>query len=172
LAAVHTGLYVVMGASASGKTTIGAQLARALDVSFVDGDDLHPPENVRKMATGTPLTDDDRRGWLLALAARLRDARGRGVGLVVASSALKRKYRDLLRDEGAADVQFIYLKGTREILAQRIGNRAGHFMPASLLDSQLETLEEPSAEEHAWVCDVHNTPDQIVADLVARAMAS
>src|SRR5207249_5745573 len=120
---VHTGLYVIMGVSGSGKTTIGARFARALDLEFVEGDDLHPAENVRRMAAGIPLTDDDRRPWLLAIAGQLRDARGAGVGLVVACSALKRSYRDLLRSVGAADVRFVYLKGTRAILAERLANR-------------------------------------------------
>src|ERR1044071_2341587 len=95
--AVHTGLYVIMGVSGSGKTTVGAQLARALQLAFLEGDDLHPAQNVERMAAGIPLTDDDRRPWLLAIAGQLRDAKRAGVGLVVACSALKRRYRDLLR---------------------------------------------------------------------------
>src|SRR5881397_2767208 len=101
---VHTGLYVMMGVSGSGKSLIGAQLARALGVAFVEGDDLHPPDNVQRMAAGTPLTDDDRRGWLVAIAARLQEAQRAGIGLVVSCSALKRSYRDLLRSAGDADV--------------------------------------------------------------------
>src|SRR6266550_2720622 len=95
--AAQGGLYVMMGVAGSGKSTIGAQLARVLDVEFVEGDDLHPPDNVQRMAAGLPLTDDDRRGWLVAIATRLRDARRAGIGLVVSCSALKRSYRDLLR---------------------------------------------------------------------------
>ena len=162
-----------MGPSGSGKSTIGAQLARALGVEFIDGDALHPPPNVARMAAGIPLTDDDRRDWLLVIAARLRDAKRRGVGLVVASSALKRKYRDLLRAKGggARRVQFVYLKGPRSLLADRMARRRGHFMPPSLLDSQLETLEEPSPDEGTWVCDINQPPDAIVAELVKRATA-
>ena len=91
---MHTGLFIVMGVSGSGKTTIGARLARALGSEFVEGDDLHPPDNVQRMTAGIPLTDDDRRGWLLAIAARLREARHAKIGLVVSCSALKRSYRD------------------------------------------------------------------------------
>src|SRR5262245_14366788 len=124
-----------MGVAGSGKTTIGARFARARDLPFVEGDDLHPAENVRRMAAGVPLTDDDRRPWLLVIAARLREARDDRRGLVVACSALKRSYRDLLRTEGAADVRFIFLHGTTPILEERLVARRGHFMPASLLDS-------------------------------------
>ena len=157
-----------MGVSGSGKSTIGAQLARALDVPFVDGDDLHPPDNVRRMAAGTPLTDADRRGWLLAIAARLREAKKRGEGLVIACSALKRGYRDLLRSAGAPDVRFVFLKGERALIAGRMTTRRGHFMPPALLDSQFATLEEPGPDEEAWVCDIRQDPETIVAQLVQR----
>ncbi len=166
---MHTGLYVIMGVSGSGKSLIGAMFARALDVEFVEGDDLHPPDNVERMAAGIPLTDNDRQGWLMAIAARLREAKRAGVGLVVSCSALKRIYRDLVRSVAAADVRFVYLAGSRELLAERMASRRGHFMPPSLLESQLAILEEPSPDEHAWVCDIRKTPDQIIADLVRRA---
>ena len=166
---MHTGLYVIMGVSGAGKTLIGAQLARALDVGFVEGDDLHPAANVERMTAGIPLTDENRHGWLIAIAARLRDAKRAGVGLVVACSALKRRYRELLRSVGAGDVRFVYLKGDRALLAERMAQRPGHFMPPALLDSQLATLEEPVSAERAWVCDIRETPDAIVADLVKRS---
>lgn len=166
---MHTGLYVIMGVSGSGKTTIGAQLARELDIEFVEGDDLHPADNVKRMAAGIPLTDDDRRGWLLAIGARLRESRRAGVGLVVSCSALKRSYRDLLRSVGEADMRFVYLAGSRTLIAERLAQRRGHFMPGSLLESQLAILEEPSSDEAAWVCDIGETPDTIVADLVTRS---
>jgi len=169
MGAIHTGLYVIMGVSGSGKSLIGAMFARALDVEFVEGDDLHPPDNVRRMAAGIPLTDDNRRGWLTKIAERLRDAKRAGLGLVVSCSALKRIYRDLLRSVATADVRFVYLAGSRELLAERLANRRGHFMPPSLLESQLAILEEPSPDEHAWVCDIRQAPDAIVADLVRRA---
>lgn len=158
-----------MGVAGSGKSTIGAMFARALHLAFLEGDDLHPAQNVERMAAGIPLTDDDRRPWLLAIAGQLRDAQRAGMGLVVACSALKRSYRDLLRSVGAADVRFVYLTGTRALLAERLANRRGHYMPAALLDSQLATLEEPAADEHAWVCDISQPPEAVVADLVKRA---
>jgi len=170
MGAVHTGLYVTMGVCGSGKTTIGAQLARALDVEFVEGDDLHPPANVQRMADGIPLTDDDRHGWLIAIASRLCDAKRAGSGLVVSCSALKRRYRDLLRSTGATDARFIYLKGSRGLLTERMASRRGHFMPPSLLDSQLAILEEPSPDERSWVCDIRQAPNAIVADLLTRTV--
>ena len=166
---MHTGLYVMMGVCGSGKSLIGAELARALDVEFVEGDGLHPPENVERMASGIPLTDDDRRGWLLAIAARLRAAKRAGVGLVVSCSALKRSYRDLLRSAGDPDVRFVHLAGSRALIAERMASRRGHFMPASLLESQLAILEAPFDDERAWVCDISQAPNAIVATLVARA---
>ena len=169
---MHTGRYVVMGVSGSGKTTIGPRFAQALGVAYLEGDELHPLSNVQKMAAGIPLTDADREPWLRLIAARLREAKDAGRGLVVASSALKRKYRDLLRSSGDPDVRFIYLKGTRPVIAERLATRQGHFMPAALLDSQFVTLQEPGADEHAWVADVDRPLDRIVADLVARAHES
>jgi len=164
----HTGLYVMMGVCGSGKSLIGAQLARELDIEFVEGDSLHPPDNVKRMAAGIPLTDDDRHGWLIAIAARLREAKRARIGLVVSCSGLKRSYRDLLRSVGDANVRFVYLAGSRPLLAERMAQRRGHFMPPSLLESQLAILEEPSPDEGAWVCDITQAPHAIVADLVTR----
>src|SRR5213594_3901124 len=164
MGAVHTGLYVIMGVSGSGKSLIGAMFARALDVEFVEGDDLHPPDNVSRMAAGIPLTDENRRGWLTKIADRLRDAKRARLGLVVSCSALKRIYRDLLRSVAAADVRFVYLAGSRELLAARMANRRGHFMPPALLESQLEQRwrhEMPAAVGHALrqelsaPCEIH-----------------
>jgi gluconokinase len=169
---VHTGLYVIMGVCGSGKSLIGATLARELGVEFIEGDDLHPPDNVKRMAAGIPLTDDDRHGWLIAIAARLREAKRAGVGLVVSCSALKRSYRDLLRSAGDADVRFVYLAGRRALIEERMAQRRGHFMPPSLLDSQLSILEEPSPDEHAWVCDIRDAPHAIVVDLVTRTAST
>jgi gluconokinase len=157
-----------MGVTGSGKSLIGAALAHALGIDFVEGDEYHPATNVERMSSGIPLTDDDRAGWLRAIAMRISESRGAGAGLVVSCSALKRSYRDVLRAE-ANDLQFVFLRGRRELIAERLANRRGHFMPASLLDSQLATLEEPSPDEHAWVCDISKSPEELLADLVARA---
>jgi gluconokinase len=169
---VHTGLYVIMGVCGSGKSLIGAQLARELDIEFVEGDALHPPDNVKRMAAGIPLTDDDRHGWLIAIAAQLREAKRAGIGLVISCSALKRRYRDLLRSAGDADVRFVHLAGSRALIEERMAKRRGHFMPPSLLESQLSILEEPSPDERAWVCDISETPHAIVADLVTRTTSA
>lgn len=169
---MHTGLYVIMGVCGSGKSLVGTALARELGLELVEGDDLHPPENVKRMAAGIPLTDDDRHGWLLAIAARLREAQRAGIGLVVSCSALKRRYRDLLRSAGAADLRLVYLAGSRALLAERMANRRGHYMPPSLLDSQLAILEEPSPDERAWVCDISEPVPAIVARLVTRAASA
>src|SRR2546423_13889985 len=165
---VHTGLYVMMGVAGSGKSLIGTELARALGTEFVEGDDLPPPHNVQRMAAGIPLTDDDRRGWLIAIAARLREAKRARIGLVVSCSALKRSYRDLLRSLGDEGLRFVYLAGSRALLAERLAQRRGHFMPPALLDSQLSILEEPSPDERAWVCDISAAPHAIAADLLTR----
>ena len=164
---MNSGLYVVMGVAGSGKSTIGPALARALGVEFVEGDDYHPPENVRRMAAGIPLTDEDRAGWLRALAARLHQAKQAGTGLVMTCSALKRSYRDVLR-ASAPEVRFVFLRGPRPLIAERIAARHGHFMPPSLVDSQFATLEEPAADEDVWVIDAAAPPRDIVAALVAR----
>jgi gluconokinase len=162
----------VMGVSGAGKTVVGPLLAGALGVAFLEGDDLHPPDNVRRMAQGIPLTDDDRRGWLAAIASRLAHARQTGAGLVVACSALKRAYRDILRSAAPdAELRFVHLTGDRALIARRLSQRVGHFMPAALLDSQLATLEVPTPEEHAWTFDVADTPESIVAQIVARLKA-
>ena len=164
------GIFIVMGVSGCGKTTIGSALARALGVEFVEGDDFHPPENVRRMAAGIPLTDADRAGWLRALAGRLREAHEHRTGLVLSCSALKRSYRDLLR-AAAPDAQFIFLDGSPVLIAERLAGRRGHYMPASLLDTQFATLERPAADERARVCSVTPTPDVIVAALMADGVS-
>lgn len=165
---VKNGLYVVMGVAGSGKSLIGSQFARALDIEFVEGDDFHSTRNIERMSAGIPLTDEDRADWLSALAFRLRVTKNAGTGVVIACSALKRAYRDVLRG-GAEDVRFIFLKGPPDVIAQRLANRPDHYMRASMLDSQLAILEEPSSGENAWVCDITQTPQQIVDDLVSRA---
>jgi len=152
---------VVMGVSGTGKTTVGLALAEALDVPFVEGDDLHPPANRAKMAAGIPLTDDDRAPWLERIAAELDRP------VVVACSALKRSYRDTLR-AAAPDLTLVFLHGEATLLAGRIEGRTGHFMPSSLLQSQLATLEEPDPDEEAIPADVALRPDEIVDLVVGR----
>jgi gluconokinase len=154
-------IHVVMGVSASGKSTVGRLLAQRLDVEYLDGDDFHSPQNVARMAAGHALTDADRQGWLLALSERLAQAQREGKGVVLSCSALKRAYRDVLR-RGAPQLVLVYLFGSRELLAARIAARSDHYMPASLLDSQLATLETPQADEHALSYDVAASAQQIV----------
>lgn len=158
-------LLVVMGVSGSGKTTIGEALAARLGIEFEDADDLHPAANVAKMASGHALTDDDRLPWLAAVGAALATAQE--AGLVMACSALKRSYRDaLLAAEPRS--RFIYLEGSHELLESRVSHREGHFMPASLLDSQLATLEPLGADEPGITVslDEHPTPADLVAAIV------
>jgi len=157
----------VMGVSGAGKTVVGALLAAALGVPFLDGDDLHPAENVRRMTQGIPLTDDDRRDWLAAIASRLAQARRTGSGLVIACSALKHAYRDILR-RADAELRFVHLAGDRALIAQRLSHRLGHYMPGTLLDSQLATLEAPAPDERAWTFDLAEQPESIVAQIVVR----
>lgn len=160
----------MMGVSGSGKSSVGILLAHALGAVFVEGDEYHPSTNIARMAQGIALTDEDRRSWLHALATLLGEAARAGTGLVMTCSALKRAYRDILRAE-APGVRFVYLQGAHELIAGRLAERRGHFMPPALLDSQFATLEEPSPDEGAWVCDISQPPERIVADLVARAGA-
>src|SRR6478752_2643480 len=129
---------VVMGVSGSGKTTVGEALAARLGWRFVEGDSFHPPENVAKMSAGIPLDDNDREPWLRALAAEIAKDEAAGSPSVVGCSALKRSYRDILRT-GAPRVCFVHVHGDRTVLADRLSHRAGHFFPASLLDTQLAT---------------------------------
>jgi gluconokinase len=152
---------VVMGVSGCGKSTLGAALAASRGVPYVEGDALHPPRNIERMRAGIALTDEDRQGWLQALAAVLRDAHGAGHGVVVSCSALKRRYRDTLR-AGAPDVAFVHLHGTHAQLAQRLAARQGHYMPASLLQSQLEALEMPAADESAVTLDLGEPVDRLL----------
>lgn len=156
---------VVMGVSGCGKSTVGRALAAALGLPFIEGDELHPPRNVALMAAGTPLTDDDRVEWLQAVAAALAVAAD--TGTVAACSALKRRYRDLLRS-GAPALRLVHLTGDPALLAERLRRRSGHYMPASLLQSQLDILEPPQTDEAAITLDVTAAPEQVLAALRQR----
>ncbi|MEV7193123.1 gluconokinase [Streptomyces sp. NPDC093510] len=158
---------VVMGVAGTGKTTIGPLLADRLGVPYAEGDDFHPAENIAKMSSGTPLTDDDRWPWLDAIGAW---AHGRaGLGGVVSSSALKRSYRDRLRAV-APDVVFVHLTGDRKLIEDRMSHRQGHFMPTALLDSQFATLQPLGADEAGVGVDVAGSPDDI-ADRAVKALS-
>jgi carbohydrate kinase (thermoresistant glucokinase family) len=150
---------VVMGVSGCGKSTLGQLLAGRLATAFVEGDDLHSAANVAKMAAGQPLTDEDRAGWLQALSLRLQQSVAQNQGLVVACSALKKAYRDVLR-QGAPDVLFVHLQGSPEVLTQRLQQRTAHYMPATLLQSQLAILEPPLHSEAALTLDMLLPPEQ------------
>ena len=151
--AVH--LLVLMGVCGCGKSTVGQALAQRLGWEFVEGDELHPGVNVAKMASGQALSDADRQDWLLALAACMRQAAQEGRSLVLSCSALKRAYRNLLRSEcgSASSLRFIHLHADEALLVQRMAQRSGHYMPASLLHSQLAILEAPAADERALTLD-------------------
>jgi gluconokinase len=155
---------VVMGVAGSGKSVVGVALAQALGCRFIEGDRLHPPENVARMASGQPLTDAHRAGWLDAIGAQLSQAVRAGEGAVAACSALKRAYRDRLRGF-CPDLVFIHLAIDRETARQRVGGRKGHFMPTTLVDSQFADLEPPTADEVALTLDA----TQPVAELAAAA---
>ena len=152
---------IVMGVSGSGKSTIGALLAERLGWPFADADGFHPPENVAKMAAGTPLTDEDRWPWLDAIAAHIGAARQAGRPVVVACSALRRAYRDRLR-AGHGDLIFLHLSGAPEVIAARQAARQGHFMPPSLMASQFATLEDTGDEADAVAVSVAVTPQAVV----------
>lgn len=156
-------LVVAMGVSGSGKSTVGAALAQRLGVPFADADDLHPEANIAKMSAGEALDDDDRRPWLDVVGRWLGEHRT--TGGVMSCSALKRSYRDQLRSH-APDVELLHLHGTREVIARRQASRPGHFMPASLLDSQFATLEPLGDDEHGLVLDVDSSVDDLVQQYV------
>ena len=153
---------VVMGVSGCGKSSVGEALAKKLNANFIDGDDLHPEANKLKMAAGIALSDEDRGPWLLEVGKALSSQ----PKLVVACSALKRSYRDKIRD-AEPEARFIHLHGTKELLMQRVNSRENHFMPASLLDSQLATLEKINSDENGKEFDTAKPVKQIVDEVIA-----
>lgn len=155
-------IFFVMGVSGSGKTTIGHLLAKKLGIPFFDGDSYHPEANVEKMAHGHPLNDDDRKGWLERLNQLAHEHENQGA--VIACSALKTKYRKLLR-HGIDKMDFVYLEGSFELISKRLNDRKGHFMPPELLRSQFETLEIP---EHAISVSIDASPSEIVDDILRK----
>jgi gluconokinase len=155
-------IIILMGVSGSGKSTVGRLLAERLDWEFHDGDDLHPEENVRKMASGTALTEDDRWPWLERIGQVMHECDDAGRNAILACSALRSTYRDyLLRLSPAVDL--VFLRGDRDTILERMRKRSDHFMPADLLDSQFEALEAP---QHAVIADVAKSPDEIVDDIM------
>ncbi len=156
---------VVMGVSGSGKSTVAGLLATRLGWDLAEGDDFHPEANVRKMASGHPLTDEDRWPWLRRVGEWITEHTDAGRPGIVTCSALKRSYRDLLRGE---HVVFVHLTGDPQQIATRIAARHGHYMPASLLHSQIADLEPPGPDERSIDVDVAGTPSEIAAEVIAR----
>jgi len=156
-----------MGPSGAGKTAVAREIAAALDAPFMEGDDFHPALNVERMSAGIALTDADRAAWLSALASQLADASRREASIVLTCSALRQAYRDQLRSADSA-IRFVCLIGSPELLQARLESRAPHFMPASLLTSQLLAFEAPAPAEQAWTYDVALPRDVIVADILSR----
>jgi gluconokinase len=156
-------IVVVMGVSGSGKTTIAAGLARKEGWLLLEGDQFHPPANIAKMQAGTPLTDADRWPWLLAIAAREDELRANGQSAVVACSALKRAYRNILIGD-RPDTLLVYMRGSKALIAERMKARKDHFMPPALLDSQFDTLEEPGPDEHPIVVDIGSSVESVTQE--------
>jgi gluconokinase len=163
-------IVVVMGVSGSGKSTLASGLAEREGWPLLEGDTFHPPANIAKMQAGIPLTDEDRWPWLRAIAARADELRAAGQSAVVACSALKRSYRDILVG-GRPDTVLIYLRGTKDLIAGRMAGRRGHFMPTTLLDSQFATLEEPSPDESPIVIDTGTAPTVALSEAVRELKA-
>ena len=154
---------VVMGVSGCGKTSVAEGLAASLGAAFIEGDSLHPAANVDKMSHGIALTDEDRWPWLDTVGRAMADVLAGNGSVVVSCSALKKAYRDRLRFSAGGELAFVFLKGSRELLMSRMAVREGHFMPVSLLDSQLATLEDPSGEPGVVTVDIDASIDAIVA---------
>jgi len=158
---------VVMGVSGSGKTSVGELLGQRLGFPFIDGDDFHPPANVEKMSAGIPLTDEDRWPWLDILGAKIGAlARNEG-GVIAAASSLRKVYRDRMTAAAGMPVLFAHLDGPADIIAERMAKRTDHYMPLSLLDSQIATLEPPESEENALSVPIDGSVEEIVASILS-----
>jgi gluconokinase len=155
-------VYVVMGVSGCGKSSVGAAIAKHLGLAFVEGDSLHPAANVEKMSRGEPLTDTDRIPWLDRIGAEIAASLDNGQGLVVSCSALKKIYRDRLRAAARLRLIFVFLKGSEALLTSRMATRTGHFMPVSLLQSQLATLEDPSGEDRVLTVPIDGASAEVI----------
>lgn len=155
---------ILMGVSGCGKTSIGNLLSSRTGLPFFDGDHFHPEANIRKMESSSPLNDADRRPWLERLSALIGELLSKHGG-IMACSALKKSYRDILKNGYEQNVWFVYLKGDKELISQRLKARDNHFMPAGLLDSQFKTLQEP---EHAITIEIGQTPQQIVEEIIQQ----
>ncbi|RMD01621.1 gluconokinase [Aquitalea palustris] len=158
---------VVMGVAGCGKSSLGLALANTLGASYIEGDSYHPPQNIARMAAGIPLTDTDRAGWLELLAQRLASGVALGEPMVLACSALKRRYRDTLR-QGDPKLLFVHLAGNKTLIAARMAARDAHFMPGSLLDSQFRDLEEPTGDESFIRCDISQPLDKLLQQLLLQ----
>ena len=157
--------FVIMGVSGCGKSVIGAAFAQAIGARFVDGDDLHPAQNIAKMSASQPLNDADRWPWLALVGEALRKP-----PLVIGCSALKRSYRDAIRQSAAADVCFVHLAGDKTVIAKRMQARPGHFMPPALLDSQFAALEPPQADETAITVDIDQPISLVLSAILAQSV--
>jgi gluconokinase len=160
-------IVIVMGVSGSGKTTVAGGLARREGWILLEGDSFHPPANIAKMKAGSPLTDDDRGPWLRLIAAKEDELRAAGQSAVVACSALKRAYRDILIGD-RSDAVLVYLRGSKDLIAGRMKARKDHFMPPALLDSQFAALEEPGQDEQPIVTDIGGPPEAVVEDVMRK----
>jgi gluconokinase len=158
---------IVMGVSGSGKSTIAEKLAERMGWRYEDGDTFHPASNVAKMSAGHPLTDEDRWPWLQAIADEIDRTCKTGESIVIACSALKHSYRDVLV-HGRDDVRIVYLRGTQELIASRLSQRKGHFMPPGLLASQFKTLEPPDPDENPLTVSIDASVEEIVDDIIGQ----
>lgn len=159
---------VVMGVCGCGKSSVGIELAKRLDMSFVDADDLHPKSNIEKMSQAIPLNDDDRWPWLDIVGQTLAKQVVSAGGAVIACSALRQAYRDRITQAAGQPVLFVYLAGSYEIISERLNQRGGHFMPPALLQSQFETLETPNLDELALEVDIRQQISEIVDQITSE----